>query len=272
MLYYILYNLIIFNLFDFIIFFIINIKTIFNFLLMNSQTQNETLNSQNPPLMKRSSINQIIKDSISFLNSMNFKLPNWSTWSKSDWIKNSSICDEIFTNGLGWDITDYGSGDFSKVGFVKFTIRNGKEKAYCEKIMIMENNQMCPSHYHKNKVEDIINRGGNNLCFQLYNMDDKGEYTEEPVRIRFDGIERVLKPGEIFSIKPGESICIGSRLYHSFWTEGKEGKVLIGEVSRVNDDSGDSIFKESVNRFPDVNEDAEQEFLLVSDYQKVCCK
>jgi len=225
--------------------------------------------NQNEKLMKRSDVNQIIKTSISFLNEMNFKIPNWSLWSKSDWKINSKLCDEIFSNGLGWDITDYGSGDFSKIGFVKFTIRNGKDKGYCEKIMIMEGTQVCPMHYHKNKVEDIINRGGSNLCFQLYHSDKDGNFTDEPLKIRFDGIERIIKPGEVFSIKPGESICITSFVYHSFWTENLEGKVLIGEVSRVNDDSGDSIFKNPVSRFPELNEDDEPTFLLVSDYKRI---
>jgi len=219
--------------------------------------------------MKRSEVNKYIKSSIAFLEENNFKLPPWGLWTKSDWLKHKDSCEEIFINKLGWDITDYGSGDFTKIGFVKFTIRNSAFKGYCEKIMIMEDEQVCPSHYHVNKVEDIINRGGKDLAFQLYSNDGKGEYSDKPLDISFDGVLKVVKSGEVFSIKPGESICIVSGVYHSFWTEGKKGKVLIGEVSRVNDDCGDSKFKSPVERFPELEEDEEPFALLVSDYQKM---
>ena len=49
-------------------------------------------------------------------------------------------CDEIRKCMLGWDITDFGSGDFYDVGLVVFTVRNGHRelepytrKTYCEK-------------------------------------------------------------------------------------------------------------------------------------------
>ena|SRR5690554_1431468 len=42
---------------------------------------------------------------------------------------------------LGWDITDFGSGEFYKRGLFLFTLRNGKykvdKKPYAEKIMIV---------------------------------------------------------------------------------------------------------------------------------------
>ena len=35
---------------------------------------------------------------------------------------------DMYGNMLGWDITDYGMGDFDKYGFSLFTIRNGNIK------------------------------------------------------------------------------------------------------------------------------------------------
>ena len=113
--------------------------------------------------MKRSQINKIIEEVTVFFKYQKFMLPQWAYWSPSDWKDKSSDCEEIINNKLGWDITDFGSGDFNKKGLVLFTIRNGNidkgDKVYCEKIMITDENQETPLHYHWKKTEDIINRG-----------------------------------------------------------------------------------------------------------------
>ena len=69
---------------------------------------------------------------------------------------------------LGWDITDFGRGQFPAYGLLMFTIRNGtfaelkKEngKIYAEKILISDEKQVTLTHFHYQKMEDIINRGG----------------------------------------------------------------------------------------------------------------
>ena len=43
---------------------------------------------------------------------------------------------------------------------------------------------------------------------------------------------------------------------------------MIGEVSTVNDDNTDNIFREPIGRFPEINEDEAPRHLLVSDYDK----
>ena len=42
--------------------------------------------------------------------------------------------------------------------------------------------------------------------------------------------------------------------------------MLIGEVSNVNDDRTDNIFRDPIGRFSEIEEDAEPAHLLVSDY------
>ena len=125
--------------------------------------------------MKRSEINQIIREAKAFLASRQFVLPEWSEWSLQDWKANRDKVDYIVERMLGWDITDFGSGDFMRCGLFLFTIRNGKygvdKKPYAEKIMIVEENQETPMHFHWSKMEDIINRGGGNLVIELYNAD-----------------------------------------------------------------------------------------------------
>lgn len=223
--------------------------------------------------MKRSEINQIIVEAKAFLAEHRFHLPPWAYWSLSDWKKNKEAAAEVMTNMLGWDITDFGSGDFYQRGLFLFTLRNGKykvdKKPYAEKIMIVEENQETPLHFHWSKMEDIINRGGGNLVIELYyaTSDDLLDETT-PVHVKTDGVERVVNPGERVILQPGESICLEQRVYHRFYGEPGKGKVLVGEVSAVNDDTTDNRFYEPVGRFPEIIEDEEPIHLLVSDYEK----
>jgi D-lyxose ketol-isomerase len=223
--------------------------------------------------MKRSEINQIIVEAKAFLAEHRFHLPPWAYWSLSDWKKNKEAAAEVMTNMLGWDITDFGSGDFYRRGLFLFTLRNGKykvdKKPYAEKIMIVEENQETPLHFHWSKMEDIINRGGGNLVIELYYATSADLLDETtPVRVKTDGVERVVKPGERVILQPGESICLEQRVYHRFYGEPGKGKVLVGEVSAVNDDTTDNRFYEPVGRFPEIIEDDEPIHLLVSDYEK----
>ena len=75
--------------------------------------------------MKRSEINKIMRDAIEFIDEMKFKLPPFAYWSVEDWATKGKEYDEIRDNMLGWDITDFGSGDFLQIGLLMFTIRNG---------------------------------------------------------------------------------------------------------------------------------------------------
>jgi D-lyxose ketol-isomerase len=220
--------------------------------------------------MKRSEINLLIENSIEFLIEMNMKLPAWAYWKPYDWKGKYGSCFEIADNRLGWDITDFGSGEFHKRGLILFTIRNGNpkkdKKPYAEKVMIVEELQETPMHFHWSKIEDIINRGGGNLVMELFNSDEKGNFTFQPVNFKTDGVLRSVMPGGTIILTPGESICLEQRVYHRFYGESGKGKVLLGEVSSVNDDTVDNRFFETIGRFPEIEEDQEPRYLLVSDY------
>jgi D-lyxose ketol-isomerase len=222
--------------------------------------------------MKRSEINQIIREAKAFMAGKQFFLPPWAYWSVADWQQNKTSAAEITTNMLGWDITDFGSGDFLKRGLFLFTIRNGKlnvdKKPYAEKIMIVEENQETPMHFHWSKMEDIINRGGGNLVIELYNSTADGKFADTPVCFKTDGVTRTVEPGGKVVLTPGESICLEQGVYHRFYGEAEKGKVLVGEVSMVNDDANDNCFYETIGRFPMIDEDEEPLHLLVSDYSK----
>ena len=222
--------------------------------------------------MKRSEINKILLDAKAFMAQKQFILPPWAYWSVEDWKANKTDAREVIENMLGWDITDFGSGDFYKRGLFLFTIRNGKlhvdKKPYAEKIMIVEENQETPMHFHWAKMEDIINRGGGNLVIELYKSDKKEDLSDFPFSVKTDGIVRNLQPGDSIFLTPGESICLEQGIYHRFYGEPGKGKVLVGEVSSVNDDSADNRFHETIGRFPVIEEDEEPIHLLASDYSK----
>jgi D-lyxose ketol-isomerase len=222
--------------------------------------------------MKRSEINQLIREALRFFDEMHFRLPPWGTWTISDWKRYRDRCGEIMENQLGWDLTDFGSGDFHSTGLLLFTLRNGNpardDKSYAEKIMIVEEDQVTPMHFHWSKMEDIINRGGGNLMIQLYPSDKEEKFGTHPFHVSLDGVLHSFRPGETVRLRPGESITLTQGLYHQFSGEPGFGKVLVGEVSAVNDDHTDNRFFDPVGRFPEIVEDEAPLHLLVGDYSK----
>ena len=220
--------------------------------------------------MKRSEINERIAGAEAFFDAMQFRLPPWSLRSPSEWKGKRESESEIFDNMLGWDLTDFGSGEFDRVGLLLFTLRNGKigrdAKPYAEKAMIVGENQETPLHFHWSKMEDIIIRGGGRLVMQLWASTPEESLSSEPVRLRVDGVLRELPAGGSLALSPGESVCLERRVYHRFYAEPGSGRVLAGEVSSVNDDRADNRFYAPAGRFPDVEEDEAPYRLLVSDY------
>ncbi len=223
--------------------------------------------------MKRSEMNSLIESAISFFDEMNFKLPVWAYWTLKDWKENKEDFSEIINSNLGWDLTDFGLNDFKNTGLILFTIRNGNSKSggktYCEKIMIANENQVTPRHYHMSKTEDIINRGGGNLVIELFHSHKDDIRSRAPVIASIDGIRKKFSHGDKFIIKPGESICLPPYLAHKFYAEKGKGRVLIGEVSAVNDDENDNCFYDEIGRFPTIEEDESLYHLLISDYEKL---
>lgn len=225
--------------------------------------------------MKRSEINKILKDALRFLEERKFCLPPFAFWTPEDWESKGPEADEIRDNLLGWDITNFGQGDFSKMGLVLFTLRNGNDhnpqyiKPYAEKIMIVEEEQETPMHFHFQKMEDIINRGGGNLLLKLYHStDDKQLDRDTLIKVTLDGVIKEFAPGEIVRLTPGESITLPPRVYHTFYGEKGKGKVLVGEVSKVNDDKIDNCFLEPVGRFARIEEDEKPLHYLCFEYPK----
>ena len=219
--------------------------------------------------MKRSEINAILREADAILRVHDFHLPPFAHWTPDEWRTKGREVREIADRKLGWDVTDFNSGDFQAKGLLLFTLRNGNlrdpnSKPYAEKIMLVGVDQITPLHFHWHKTEDIINRGGGQLVIQLYNATPAETLADTDVTISADGVLRTVKAGDCVTLEPGESITLPAYCYHKFW--GADSAVLVGEVSAVNDDERDNRFYEPLPRFATIEEDAPPLYLLCTDY------
>ena len=145
--------------------------------------------------MKRSEINKALKELEAMCRQEHCYLPPFCNFTPEQWQSVGHEYDEVRDCMLGWDITDYGLGDFDKVGFSLITIRNGNRamqdkypKVYAEKLLYMKEGQYSPNHFHWYKTEDIINRGGGNVLIRVYNsLPDESIDKVSDVTVHCDG-------------------------------------------------------------------------------------
>lgn len=217
-----------------------------------------------------------MREADAFIRSFGYVMPPFAYWTPDEFRANRDVAANIVGANLGWDITDYGLGDFMDTGLFLFTVRNGnvadlargRGMLYAEKAMISRKDQYSPMHRHNLKAEDIINRGGGTLVIELFG-DTNGECDREKGTTVFtDGIRRELEPGHKLRLQPGESVTLmPNEHWHAFWGEG--GDVFVGEVSTVNDDNTDNVFEDKrISRFSGIDEDEAPWHLLVSDYAR----
>lgn len=223
--------------------------------------------------MKCSQINKAIRDAIALLEKNKFKLPRFAYWTMDEWQKHADEIDVLRQVGLGWDITDFGSNNFDKIGAVLFTIRNGKPNCegigspYAEKILIFKEGQRLPIHYHAIKTEDIINRGEGIMEILFYKRnDDGGVDYESNVEYFSDGIKCIAKAGEPVYITTGNSVRLDPFVNHTFGAKKGDGPLICGEVSKINDDFTDNYFAEPTARFADIEEDEPPMYPLCNEY------
>lgn len=222
--------------------------------------------------MKRSEINLAIRNMEKMIEAHHFRLPPFCKWSPEDWKNKGHAYDEIRDNMLGWDVTDYGEGRFREIGFTLITLRNGNtklkkySKTYAEKLLMIEEGQYSPMHFHWSKMEDIINRGGGNVLIRVYNSMPDEQLGDTDVKVNTDGYEYTVHAGTQIKLTPGESITIYPYMYHDFEVEPGTGAVLLGEVSMCNDDETDNRFYKELGRFPQIEEDERPYRFLCNEY------
>nr|WP_314465240.1 D-lyxose/D-mannose family sugar isomerase [uncultured Clostridium sp.] len=222
--------------------------------------------------MKRSEINKALKEMEQMVHACRYSLPPFCSFTPEEWRKKGHDYDEIRDNMLGWDITDFGLGDFDRTGFSLITLRNGNvkqkkyTKTYAEKLLFLKEGQSAAMHFHWNKMEDIINRGGGNVLIRVYESTSDGGFSDSDVTVNRDGRSYPVPAGTVVTLHPGESITIYPYLYHDFNVEPHTGPVLLGEVSMCNDDQEDNRFYQPIGRFPKIEEDELPYRLLCNEY------
>ena len=223
--------------------------------------------------MKRSMVNTAMKQALALFSEYKISLPDFLFVAPDEWKNKGDEVSEIIENELGWDITDFGLGEFDKKGLFLITLRNGSQKnpkkypkPYAEKLMIVKENQVTLMHYHWYKIEDIINRGGGDLVIKLYNSTEDNKLADTDVSVSIDGVRYTFPAGHIVRLNPGQSITLTQGLFHSFWAEG--GTVIAGEVSMCNDDANDNCFYDPVGRYSEIEEDEPPLYLLCNEYNK----
>lgn len=225
--------------------------------------------------MKRSEIQEAVRWAKRLLNDYQYPLPVFADWDLTEWQRRREEASVIIRTMRGWDVTTFGHDDFSRMGAVLFTIRNGLLDGsagcpYAEKLIMMREGQVLPNHYHAQKTEDIINRGGGVLLIKVYNsMPDGSVDREGQVRILTDGLERFVPAGTDVEITAGNSMTIYPGLYHAFTPKPGCGNLIVGEVSSINDDRTDNYFEEKRPRFIPVEEDEEIVFPLCNEYERL---
>lgn len=233
-----------------------------------------------PVPFTRSLINHEIRQAKAVAEHFGFALPAFAFWTPDQWRAAGDDCTEIRECMLGWDVTDFGSGDFFNIGRVLFTLRNGRHgdplypKPYAEKLLIDPENQRAPAHYHHSKREDIICRCGGNIIVQLTKADSEGQPSGEDVVVQVSGATRRFKAGEHIRLRPGESVTIPPGTIHQFWAEEGTGYAMDGkrfslssEISSVCDDKNDNVFFTSwASRFPVIVEDESAQAWLCHEY------
>lgn len=226
--------------------------------------------------MKRSEINKALKELESACIKYSCYLPPFCHFTPEEWEDKGHEYDEVRDCLLGWDITDYGLGNFEKAGFSLITLRNGNlkqkdkyPKPYAEKLLYLKEGQYAWNHFHWYKQEDIINRGGGNVLLRVYNSlpNEEMDYDSD-VTIHSDGRTYTVPAGTQIRLTPGESLTVTRGMYHDFQVEKGTGAVLLGEVSQCNDDECDNRMLPPVGRFPAVEEDEPAYRLLCFEYPK----
>ena len=224
--------------------------------------------------MRRSEINSIMRRADAFFRGNGFHLPPFAYWGPDDWQRKGREVREIVDLRLGWDVTDFGRGNFCKCGLAIFTLRNGapanlregRGKLYAEKILMFQHDQVCPFHFHWLKMEDIVNRGGGELRVTVCNSTSDEQLADTPVHLKKDGVDHVYDARTEVRLQPGESLSLPPGVYHRL--QGWRHDVMVGEISLVNDDSNDNRFLEPVGRFAQIDEDEAPIFPLANEYER----
>ncbi len=221
--------------------------------------------------LKRSFIDQRIDAMSALCERCGVKLPPFALWGDEDYRADPSAAQRIADAGLGWNVVEFQPGGYAKEGLSVFTLRMGdwrqlgagRGRLYAEKVLMAEDGQRTPHHYHIVKTEDVLNRGGARFIVELFKVDRAGAPLTERFRALKDVTTLDLGPGDRVVLEPGESLTLEPFVAHAFWAEG--GATLAGEVSLANDDFSDNYFLPPPDAPVLIEEDALRRYITVRD-------
>lgn len=105
--------------------------------------------------MKRSQINYVIDKAHAIAQTFRVCLPEFAYFTVDDWLQRErDNWQEVVDLQLGWDITDFGRGDFNQTGLTLLTMRNGAlgsaayPKPYAEKMLQIQQDQQTLAFSH----------------------------------------------------------------------------------------------------------------------------
>ncbi len=165
--------------------------------------------------MKQSEINQLCREAAECLKTHHWVLPPNPEWSA----------------------TDFGLGDYKKVGLVEVLLAN--EPEYCEKIMYAREGMVTPAHTHYEKKEDIICRHGR-LKITVWSSNPREHGEKAPVEVKINRRLETHQSGVPFELAAGARITLTSGIWHEFVPVG--APCVIGEVSTFCNEETDNIF------------------------------
>jgi len=146
---------------------------------------------------------------------------DWTNDFEVQGAQRAAVVAEALATIAGWGLAmppgeplplHFGLHDFDRIGETEWWIVNDTTNRYCGKFLYVREGQRCPDHHHRIKDETFyIVRG--------------------TVAMDLDGVRRLLSPGEVLQVAPGQ--------VHGF--EGHGGPALLLEVS-LPSIPGDNIF------------------------------
>ena len=225
--------------------------------------------------MKRSFIDRAIEDMLAMCERHGARLPAFALWGEDDYRADPAAARRIHEGGLGWNVVEFKPGAFRREGLSVFTLRmgdwrqlsQGRGRLYAEKVLLAQDGQRTPHHYHIVKTEDIVNRGGARFVVELFKVDRAGAPLKEKFRALKDVKMLDLEPGAKVVLEPGESLTLDPFVAHAFWAEG--GATLAGEVSLANDDRADNLFLPPLGPPAPIEEDAARKYVTVRDHERL---
>ncbi len=222
--------------------------------------------------MKRSFIDARIESMLVLCERHGVKLPPFALWSQERYRADPDAARRIAESGVGWNIVEFKPGAFTSEGLSLFTLRmgdwrqlaTGRGRLYGEKVLMAEEGQRTPHHYHVVKTEDVLNRGGARFVVELFKVDRAGTPLKERFHALKDATMLDLGAGDRVPLEPGESLTLDPFVAHAFWAEG--GTTLAGEISLANDDSSDNHFLPPLAPQAPIEEDREKRFVTTRDH------